>query len=183
MKNLCVFAGSRLGSSPAFSDAARDLVDAVAQRGLGLVYGAGNVGLMNVLAETALERGVGVIGIIPNHLVERDAAHQGLDELLVVDDMLARKALMAERSDAFVAIPGGVGTFDEIFEMLTWAQLGIHDKPCGILNVEGYFDPLRTVIENAQAKGFLADAHGRLLQFETEPNRLLDRLLGTGSTG
>jgi len=174
--NLCVFAGSRPGASPGFAAAARALIHAAAERGLGLVYGAGNVGLMNVLAEAALEQGMRVTGVIPKHLLVREVAHDGLDELLVVNDMLERKALMAERSDAFVAIPGGAGTFDEIFEMLTWQQLGLHDKPTGILDVEGYFGPLRALIDNAREKGFLTEAHADLLHFDTEPRRLLKRL-------
>lgn len=178
IRNLCVFAGSKRGTSDAFVCAAKALVEAAAERGLGVVYGGGNVGLMNVLAEAALGQGVYVVGVIPRHLLDKEVAHGGLDELLVVEDMLERKALMAKLSDTFVAIPGGVGTFDEIFEMLTWQQLGVHDKHCGILNVDGYFDPLAALIENARTHGFVSNAHAKFLYFDDDPRRLLSRLLG-----
>lgn len=176
--NVCVFAGSRPGNSPAFRDAAQALVAAIAARGCGLVYGGGNVGLMNEIAEAAIARGVHIVGVIPENLVHRELAHQGLSELHVVGDMLERKTLMAERSDAFVAIPGGVGTFDELFEMLTWEQLGIHDKGCGVLNIEGYFTPLVHLLDNAVSNGFLGEAQARLLRVDHDPARLLGQLLG-----
>lgn len=178
--NVCVFAGSRPGRSPGYREAAREVVAALAERGCGLVYGAGNVGLMNELAEAAIARGVYVAGVIPEHLVAREVAHRGLSELHVVSGMLERKVLMAELSDAFVAIPGGMGTFDELFEMLTWEQLGLHHKPCGVLNVEGYFEPLCALVRNAVSAGFLTPAHASLLRVDDDPRHLLARLLVPG---
>jgi len=131
---------------------------------------------MNEVAERGLALGVPVVGVIPENLVRREAAHRGLTELLVVSDMLERKALMAKRSDVFVAIPGGIGTYDEIFEMLTWRQLRVHAKPCGVLNVEGYFQPLLDLVQNAVRCGFLAAEQAKLLHVETEPSCLLGRL-------
>jgi uncharacterized protein (TIGR00730 family) len=175
--NVCVFAGSRAGVSPGYGEAAREVVAALAQRGHGLVYGAGNVGLMNELAEAAIAGDVYIVGVIPENLMAREVAHRGLSELHVVADMLERKALMARLSDAFIAIPGGMGTFDEIFEMLTWQQLGLHEKRCGALNVEGYFAPLLALLRNAVAAGFLPEAHAELLLVDDDPRRLLARLL------
>jgi uncharacterized protein (TIGR00730 family) len=180
--NVCLFAGSRSGTSATFAQTARDVVDVLAKRGYGLVYGAGNVGLMNELAEAAIARGVYVVGVIPKNLVAREAAHQGLSELHIVADMLERKSLMAERSDAFVAIPGGVGTFDEIFEMLTWEQLGIHAKGCGVVNVENYFSPLVGLLENAVKHGFLGAEQAQLLRVDDNAERLIDRLLPGASS-
>lgn len=175
--NICVFAGSRHGTSPAFAVAARAVAEYAAQHGYGLVYGAGNVGLMNEVAEAALAAGVYVVGVIPGHLMEREVGHTGLSELHVVEDMLTRKTLMAERSDAFLALPGGLGTYDEIFEMLTWEQLDVHSKRTGVLNVEGYFDPLLAMIKNAVDYGFVRSQHADLLLSDVRVDRLIERLL------
>jgi uncharacterized protein (TIGR00730 family) len=148
----------------------------MAERGLGLVYGGGHVGLMGVLADAVLAAGGRVIGVIPQALVDRELAHQGLTELHIVETMHQRKALMADSSDAFIALPGGFGTLDETFEILTWAQLGLHAKPVGMLNVEGFFDPLLAWIEQAVAQGFLRAQHRELLMVYDEPAALLDAL-------
>ena len=177
VRSVCVFCGSSTGANPVYADAARGLGAALAARGLALVYGAGNVGLMGVLADAALAAGGQVIGVIPRSLVQRELAHQGMTELHVVETMHQRKALMADRADAFVAIPGGYGTLDELFEILTWAQLGIHNKPIGLLNVNGFFDPLLTWVRHAAAEGFLRQKHLALLNVEAEVEPLLDAVL------
>lgn len=155
VRSVCVFCGSRTGDRPVYAERTRELGRAMARRGLGLVYGAGNVGLMGVLADATLTAGGQVIGVIPQMLVDRELAHRGITELRIVGSMHERKALMAELSDAFVALPGGLGTYEELYEVLTWAQLGIHHKPCGCLNVVGYFDPLVRLLNHAVSEGFL----------------------------
>src|SRR5262249_55489848 len=140
VRSVCVFCGSSSGARPEYADAARRLGSALAARGLEAVTGAGHIGLMGVLADATLAGGGRVVGVIPRALVQRELAHQGLSELLVVETMHQRKALMADRADAFAALPGGYGTLDELFEVLTWAQLGLHARPVGLLNVAGYFD-------------------------------------------
>ena len=157
MARVCVFCGSR-PSEPIFQTAARRLGTRIAERGLGLVYGGASVGLMGILADAALAAGGEVIGVIPRNVFEREIAHTGLTKLHVVDTMHERKALMAQSSDAFLAFPGGLGTFDELFEVLTWSMIGIHEKPIGILDVDGYFAPLRAMIDNAIVRGFLDSA-------------------------
>ena len=147
----------------------------MAARGFGLVYGGGGIGLMGVLADTVLAEGGRVTGVIPDFLASKEIAHDRLTELLVVETMHARKALMAARSDAFIAIPGGLGTLDELFEMLTWAQLGLHDKPCGLLNVAGYFDDVVGFLERAVAEGFVKAHHRDRILVDTDAARLLDR--------
>jgi uncharacterized protein (TIGR00730 family) len=174
---VCVFCGSSAGSRPEYADAARRLGRELAGHGLELVYGAGHVGLMGVLADAALEAGGRVVGVIPGALVARELAHRGLTELHVVETMHQRKALMADRSDAFVALPGGFGTADELFEILTWAQLGIHQKPVGLLNVLGYFDPLLGWVGHCVREGFLRSQHRQLLLVGDEPSALVGRLL------
>jgi len=144
-------------------------------RGCGLVYGGGNVGLMNVIADTVLGSGGEVIGVIPNALVSREVAHRGLTELRVVQSMHERKALMAELSDGFIAMPGGIGTMEEIFEVLSWAQLGLHDKPCGLLNAAGYYDPLIQFLDHAVSADFIKPQHRALMIVEERPAALLDR--------
>ena len=138
MKRVCVFCGSSIGAKPAYAEAARNMGRLIAERRIGLVYGGGNVGLMGVIADAALEAGGEVIGVIPLALADREIAHTGLTQLHIVDSMHTRKAMMAELSDAFIAMPGGVGTFEELFEAITWTQLGLHRKPCGLLNVDGF---------------------------------------------
>lgn len=148
----------------------------MASRRIGLVYGGGNVGLMGILADAMLEAGGEVIGVIPASLVAREVAHQGLTELRMVQTMHERKALMNELSDGFVALPGGFGTLDEFFEILTWSQLGIHGKPCGLLNVAGYYDNLLVMLDRAVAEKFLGPAHRELVITDTDAGRLLRRL-------
>ncbi len=173
---VCLFCGSSSGNNPAFLEAARQLGGAIAQRGWGMVYGGAHVGLMGAAADAALEAGGEVIGVIPKGLERRELAHERLTHLHVVASMHERKALMADLSHAFVALPGGYGTLDEFFEILTWAQLGIHDKPCGMLNVAGFFDSLLTYLDGSVEAGLLKPAHRRRFVVETEPGRLLDRL-------
>jgi uncharacterized protein (TIGR00730 family) len=159
-----------------YSDAARQLGRLLAGRGLGLVYGGGHVGLMGILADAVLTAGGRVVGVIPQDLVDRELAHTGLSELIVVDTMHQRKAIMAERSDAFVALPGGYGTLDETFEILTWAQLGLHDKPVGLLNVSGFFDGLLAWIDRAVREDFVKPKNRELLTVDDDAERLLGRL-------
>ena len=176
MKSICVFCGSATGSRPEYAAAARRLGEAVARRGMELVYGAGHVGLMGVVADAALAAGGRVVGVIPRSLVDRELAHRGLSELYVVDSMHARKALMAERADAFLALPGGYGTLDELFEILTWAQLGIHSKPVGLANVAGYFDPLLAWIDGAVEGGLLRERYRTMLLVGSDVEELLGRV-------
>ena len=176
MENICVFCGSNAGIDGVYAEAARDLARAIAGRGMRIVYGGGNIGLMGVLAEASLAAGVRVTGVIPHALLEREVGHRGLVDLRVVNSMHERKALMAELADAFIALPGGLGTFEEMFEMLTWVQLGIHRKPCGILNVEGFYDSLITFLDHAVITGFLKPEHRGILAVERESRALLDRL-------
>lgn len=174
-KNLCVFTGSRHGTRPEYAEAAKTLGRELVGRGYGLVYGGGNVGLMTVIADTVLELGGHVTGVIPNSLVSKEVVHRGLTDLRIVQSMHERKALMAELSAGFIAMPGGIGTMEEFFEVLSWAQLGLHDKPCGLLNVGGYYDPLIQFLDHAVADDFLKPKHRALLIVEKEPAKLLDR--------
>ena len=151
-------------------------------RGIGLVYGGGDVGLMGVIANTVLDAGGEVIGVIPQALVDREVEHHGLTELHVVDSMHTRKKMMADLSDAFIAMPGGVGTFEEFFEVVTWTQLGIHRKPCGLLDVEGFYQPLEQFIDRAVAEGFIKPLHRGSIVMDTDPARLLDRLSAAKSS-
>jgi uncharacterized protein (TIGR00730 family) len=176
MKRVCVFCGSRHGTRPAYTHAAEAMGRELAVRGLGLVYGGGHVGLMGVVADAALAAGAEATGVIPHALAAREVDHPGLTALHTVNTMHERKALMADLSDAFVALPGGIGTLEEIMEVWTWAYLGIHRKPVGLLNVEGYFDPLLAWVERATADGFLRDIHRDLLVTADEPGALLDAL-------
>jgi len=176
MRRVCVFCGSKSGGRPVFAEAAQLLGRLLAERGLGLIFGGGHIGLMGVLADAVLAAGGEVAGVIPQALVDKELAHSQLTELHVVGTMHQRKALMADRADAFVALPGGFGTCEEFFEVLTWAQLGIHDKPIGLLNVAGFFDPLLAWIDGAVAEGFIRPKHRSLLLVAAEPSRLLDEL-------
>jgi uncharacterized protein (TIGR00730 family) len=173
---LTVFCGSSTGRSPAYAEAARALGREMVARGVGLVYGGAGVGLMGVLADTLLEGGGEVIGVIPRHLVAREIAHADVTDLRVVETMHERKALMAELGDGFVALPGGAGTLEELFEAWTWAQLGLHLKPCAVLNVEGYFDSLLRLVEHTVQEGFMRAEYARMLIAEPDPAALLDRL-------
>ena len=176
MKRLCVFAGSSAGTRNEYRDAARGLGRALADRGIGLVYGGARVGLMGIVADTVLAAGGEAIGVIPATLVAREIAHEGLTELRIVSSMHERKALMADLSDAFVAVPGGWGTLEEFFEVLTWAQLGLHRKPCGLLNVQGYFDGLLSFLDHSVAEGFLRREYRSMIAVSASPAALLDGL-------
>jgi hypothetical protein len=176
-QRVCVYAGSQPGTRPEYAEAARALAAQLAGRGLGAVYGGGKVGIMGALAEAALEHGIEIVGVIPRQLAEREIAHRGLSELRVVGSMHERKALMAELSVAFVALPGGLGTLEELIEMLTWAQLGLHRKPCGLLNIDGYYDALLAFLDTATHEGFIAPANRSLLRVATDPEALIDALL------
>jgi hypothetical protein len=175
MKRICVFCGSDRGVRPDYADAARRLGRALASRRLALVYGGGRVGLMGEIANSVLDAGGEVVGVIPRSLYEMEVAHTGITDLRVVDSMHERKALMAEVSDGFIALPGGMGTLEELFEVLTWAQLGFHEKPCGLLDVAGYFEHLIAFLDHAVGERFLRAEHRELLLVETCPASLLDR--------
>lgn len=176
LKSVCVFCGSNTGKGEAYGKAARALAKAVAGRALRLVYGGGSIGLMGVLGEAALAAGVHVTGVTPRRLLERELVHKGLSELRLVETMNERKALMAELSDAFIALPGGMGTLDEMFEMLTWNQLGFHRKPCGLLDAGGYFNQLMAFLDHAVAERFVTPDHRSMLIVEHDADRLLARL-------
>ncbi len=168
MKRVCLFCGARAGTRPAYAAAAAELGGALAARGMTLVYGGGSVGLMKIAAESALAAGGAVVGVITEQLMVHEVGHAGLTELLVVPTMHERKALMADRSDAFVALPGGFGTFDELCEMATWDQLGIHSKPLVLVNLEGYFDGFLAQLDRAAADGLLRAEHRSMLSTVTQ---------------
>ncbi|HEY4732966.1 MAG TPA: TIGR00730 family Rossman fold protein [Gemmatimonadaceae bacterium] len=172
---LAIFCGSNPGARPDYVKAARTFGGMLASRGIGVVYGGSSVGLMSALAESVLDELGDIIGVIPRMLVEREVAHKTLSDLRVVGSMHERKALMAELSDGFVALPGGIGTLEEIFEIWTWAQLGMHDKPCGLLNIAGYFDPLLEFLDRAVEEKFVRDVHRSMLIVESDPESLLAR--------
>lgn len=175
MRNICVFAGSSPGADSAYAAAARALGTELARRSLGLIYGGASVGLMGILADATLAAGGRAVGILPRGLFRREVAHPGLSELHQVASMHERKAQMADLADAFIALPGGYGTFDELFEIVTWAQIGLHNKPIGLLDVGGYFDPLLALVRHAATSGFIPPDHTHLLLHATEPIALLDR--------
>ena len=176
IQSVCVYCGSNSGSRPAYTRAAKELGTVLAQRKIRLIYGGGRVGLMGAIADAVLAAGGDVIGVIPEALVSKEVAHHGLKDLRVVPSMHVRKALMADLSDAFIAMPGGFGTLEEFAEILTWAQLGLHRKPHGLLNVEGFYDPLLAFFDHAVAENFIRPAHRELVISETDPARLLDSL-------
>ncbi|HVP44015.1 MAG TPA: TIGR00730 family Rossman fold protein [Terriglobales bacterium] len=176
MKRICVFCGSNVGRRPEYRRAAEELGRVLAARGVGLVYGGGNIGLMGVMADAVLAGGGEVQGVIPHALVAREVAHKDLHKLHIVDSMHERKQLMADLADAFIALPGGYGTFEEFCEAVTWSQLGIHKKPCGLLNVEGYFDPLIAQFDQAVREGFLHPDNRALVLEARMPEALLDAL-------
>ncbi|MBT9486138.1 MAG: TIGR00730 family Rossman fold protein [Rubrivivax sp.] len=175
--NICVYCGSRPGALPAYAQAARDLGQAIASQGHGLVYGGGNVGLMGIVADAVLAAGGPVVGVIPEALVQREVGHQGLSEQFVVPDMHVRKRMMAERADAFIALPGGIGTLEELFEVWTWRQLRYHDKPIGVLNLAGFYDHLLRFMDHTVAQGFLDEVQRRMPVVDTDPVALLRRVL------
>lgn len=176
MQSVCVFCGSSPGAHPAYAEAAKELGQLLAARGVRLVYGGGHVGLMGALADAALAAGGTVIGVIPQSLADKELAHLGLTELRVVGSMHERKALMAELAEAFVALPGGIGTLEEFFEVWTWGQLGFHAKPCGLLNVGGFFDPLLAFLDGLVAQRFLRSEHRAMVEVDDAIPRLLARL-------
>ena len=176
MQSVCVFCGSSPGLDPAYTEAARSLGRTLAKANIRLVFGGGHVGLMGVVSNAAIEAGGEAIGVIPKFLVERELAHTGLTDLRIVGSMHERKAMMSDLSEGFITLPGGTGTLEEFFEILTWAQLGEHEKPCGLLNVAGYYDPLLTVFDQMVNRGFLSGPNRNLVLIESEPERLLQRL-------
>ncbi len=176
MQRICVFCGTNPGSRPEYGAAARRLGKILADQGIELVYGGASVGIMGELADAVHEHGGHVTGIIPQQLVEKEAAHTGIPNLIVVASMHQRKSQMADMSDGFIALPGGIGTLEGLFEILTWAQLGIHAKPSGILNVEGYFDGLTGFLDHAVREGFLTQEHRDAIIVEKDPVQLLQRM-------
>lgn len=181
LRRLCVFCGAAAGNGSVYVEVARAVGRLLFERGIELVYGGGNIGLMGAVATACLDAGGRVIGVMPQMLVDREVAHTGLTELRVVGSMHERKLLMADLSDAFLTLPGGFGTWEEFFEILTWSQLGISRKPCALLNVNGYYDPLLTMADRAVTAGFVRDAYRELLLSDTDPVRLLDRLCASPS--
>lgn len=176
LKSICVFCGANVGTDPAYEQAAVALGQALAERKLTLVYGGGAVGLMGVVANAAMQAGGEVIGIIPKALQDLEIGHKGLTRLEVVDGMHARKARMAELSDAFIALPGGLGTLEELFEVWTWGQLGYHAKPLGLMEVNGFYDKLSGFLDHVMQQGFVSQAHRGMLQIDDSPQGLLDKL-------
>jgi uncharacterized protein (TIGR00730 family) len=179
MIRICVYSGSSFGASPSYAEAANAFGAACARRGLGIVYGGGGVGLMGMLADAALAAGGEVIGVIPRTMIAEERAHRRLTELIAVDSMHERKMRMAELSDAFAALPGGIGTLEEVVEVFTWLQLGLHLKPVGLLNTGGFYEPLLSLLAHMRDEQFLTPDHHAMLSVEREPEPLLDRLLAT----
>ena len=177
MTRICVFTGSSPGALDAYAASARELARVLVSRRHTLVYGGAKVGLMGVIADAVIAGGGEVIGVIPAHLEAKEVAHRGLSELRVVGSMHERKAVMSELSDGVVALPGGLGTLEELFEMLTWAQLGLHGKPCGVLNVAGYFDRLLELLDHAVDQRFISELHRGLLLSDDDPTVLVDRMM------
>ena len=175
MDRICVYCGSSAGRDPAYAEAARALGRTLAGRGIGLVYGGGHVGLMGAVADATLEAGGDVYGVMPQALVDREIAHEGLTELVVVDSMHERKARMADLADGFVALPGGFGTLEELMEVLTWAQLGFHRDPCGLLDVGGYYASLVEFFDHQVEAGFVSEEHRRMVVVADDADVLLDR--------
>lgn len=177
---LCIYCASSFGADPAYEAAARTVGDLLVRRGIDLVYGGGHVGLMGVVADVAMSGGRHVIGVIPRHLMDTEVGHSGVSDLRVVDDMPARKQVMFEEADAFLTLPGGVGTMEEMFEVLCWGYLGLHPKPMGLLNVNGYYDHLITFLESSVEQGLTRRAALELLIIDDDAERLVDRLIPPG---
>lgn len=175
MNRLAVFCGSKDGASPVFREAAEKLGQALAARDIGLVYGGSRVGTMGAVADATLAAQGQAIGVLPHFLQEKELAHPGLTELHLVHSMHERKAKMSELADGFIILPGGPGTMEEFFEVFTWAQLGLHEKPCGVLNIDGYYDPLIALFDTMERQGFLIPEHRAMLIVESDPDRLLER--------
>ena len=176
MKNITVFCGSNTGFRTEYAEAAKDLARLLVEKNIRLVYGGGNVGLMGIIADEVMRAGGEVTGIIPESLDKKEVGHHGITELRIVGSMHERKALMAELADGFIAMPGGIGTFEEFFEILTWAQLGFHKKPCAVLNVEGYYDGLLALCDNAVTEGFVHPQHRQLILEDSDPASLLEKM-------
>ncbi len=176
MRRLCVFCGSNKGKQPAYSAMANELGRYLAVSQIALVYGGGNVGLMGLIADAVMSAGGEAIGVIPQHLAAKELAHEGLTELRVVNSMHERKALMADLSDGFIAMPGGFGTFEEFFEIVTWLQLGLHKKPCGLLNVKGFYDPLLALVTRATEEGFIRTEQSKLVLSSESPPDLITQM-------
>jgi len=181
MKSICVYCGANAGVTPRYAEAARELARALVDENVALVYGGGNVGLMGIIADEVLRLGGEVTGVIPTALVEREVGHTGLTRQFIVKDMHERKAMMAQLADGFIAMPGGMGTLEELFEMLTWSQLGIHAKPIALLNVDGFYDHLIGFIAHASDQGFIRPQHAALMMVETRPEALLRRFKDAGT--
>jgi uncharacterized protein (TIGR00730 family) len=177
LRRVCIFCGSSTGVRPEYRAAAEHVAIELTKRDIGIVFGGGCVGLMGVVADAALAHGGHVIGVIPSALVARELAHRGVPDLRIVASMHERKALMASLSDAFIALPGGFGTFEEFCEVVTWTQLGLHDKPCGLLNVEGYYDPLVALFDRGVIEGFIKPENRRIIVAESGPSALIERLI------
>ncbi|MDR4504971.1 MAG: TIGR00730 family Rossman fold protein [Candidatus Scalindua sp.] len=177
MKRICVFCGSNRGARIAYTDVAQQLGKAIVSKGLGLVYGGGDVGLMGIIADAVLQKKGEVIGVIPHSLAKKEVAHSGLTELRLVASMHERKAMMEELSDGFIAMPGGFGTLEELFEVVTWAQLGLHSKPIGLLNVEGFFDLLLEFLNHVHKERFVQAKYRHLILKSHSPEKLLDMLI------
>lgn len=175
MNRLAVFCGSKDGAHPVFREAAGKLGQALAAHGIGLVYGGSRVGTMGAVADATLAAQGQAIGVLPHFLQEKELAHPGLTELHLVHSMHERKAKMSELADGFIILPGGPGTMEEFFEVFTWAQLGLHEKPCGVLNIDGYYDPLIALFDTMERQGFLIPEHRAMLVVESDPDRLLER--------
>lgn len=178
MKAIAVYCGASMGTKQVHAEAARQLGRAMVERNIALVYGGGNVGLMGVIADEVMRLGGEVTGVIPQALLEREVGHTGLSRQFIVKDMHERKAMMADLAEGFIAMPGGMGTLEELFEMLTWSQLGIHRKPVGLLNTNGFYDQLLAFMAHLQAEGFVQARHAALMMAESEPDALLRRLIG-----
>lgn len=176
MKNICVFCGSSLGAKKEYADAARKLGYILAAKKIRLVYGGGNIGLMGITADAVLEKGGKVLGVMPKHLADKEVAHKGLQQLKIVNSMHERKALIGKVSDAFIALPGGYGTLDEIFEAITWGQLKLHMKPCGFLNICGFYDKLMEFLDLCVCESFINLPHRNMLIMEKTPEKLVERL-------
>ncbi|WP_442601958.1 TIGR00730 family Rossman fold protein [Paenibacillus sp. KN14-4R] len=178
MKRICVYAGSNVGNSPEYAEKAKQLGEELASRGIELVYGGSKIGLMGILADAVLANGGKAIGIMPKGLFRGEMVHTGLSEFHEVGNMHERKALMAEMSDAFIALPGGIGTFEELFEMLSWSQLGIHQKPVGLLNVNQFYEPFYQMVDHAITAGFARESNKQLFVMDDEPTPLVEAMVG-----
>jgi len=176
MKRVAIYCGSSSGTEGIFYSSCKELAKELIKKDIGVVYGGTSIGLMGIIADEMIKGGAEVIGVIPQMLVDREISHRGLKDLRVVNSMHERKALMAELADAFIALPGGIGTLEELLEVLTWTKLGIHKKPCGILNINGFYDLLNDLLQNLVSYGFLKEEHKKLLVFEEDPKKLIEGL-------